>query len=131
MKSKRQWNLLFYETEKGICPVEKFIDSLKEKEQAKVMAWLLALKNEGINLHRPFADLLEDGIHELRIKVTGDQVRVLYFFCYKDFIVATHSFIKNAIKVPKKEIKKAKKYREDFLQRIDSKEIRRLRNENL
>ena len=131
MKPQRQWTLLFYETKKGECPVEEFIDSLKEKEQAKVLAWLLALKNEGINLHRPFADLLDDGIHELRIKVTGDQVRVLYFFCYRDFIVATHVFKKTTSKVPKKEIKKAKKYREDFLKRYDSKKIRRLNDENL
>ena len=127
MTTKRQWTLLFYETRNGICPVEEFIDSLKENEQAKVLAWLLALKNEGINLHRPFADLLDDGIHELRIKITGDQVRVLYFFCYRDFIVATHVFIKKTGKVPKREIKIAKKYREDFLKRFDSKNIRRLK----
>jgi len=131
MTAQRQWTLLFYETRNGNCPVEEFIDSLKEREQAKIMAWLLALKNEGINLHRPFADILEDGIHELRIKITGDQVRVLYFFCYRDFIVATHAFIKKTSKVPKKEIKKAKKFREDFLKRFDNKEIRRLKNEKI
>ena len=65
----------------------------------------------------------------MRIKI--DQVRVLYFFCYRDFIVATHAFIKKTSKVPKKEIKKAKKFREDFLKRFDSKEIGRLKNEKI
>ena len=130
MKEPRDWKLIFYESVKGECPVHEFIESLNEGEQTKVVSWLKALSLEGINLHRPFADLLEDGIHELRIKVTGDQVRALYFFCYRDYIIVTHTFIKRTNKVPKKELKKAKKYREDFLTRYNTIEkIRRLRND--
>ncbi len=130
MNEHRNWKLLFYETTKGECPVYNYIESLKEGEQTKVFAWLKALKQEGINLHRPFADLLEDGIHELRIKVTGDQVRVLYFFCYRDFIIVTNTFIKRTDRVPRKEIKKAKKYREDFLSRYNTiDKVRRLKND--
>jgi phage-related protein len=108
MKESRDWKLLFYESVKGECPVHDFIESLNEGEQVKVISWLKALKQEGINLHRPFADLLEDGIHELRIKITGDHVRVLYFFCHRDYIIMTHTFFKRTDKVPKKELKKAK-----------------------
>jgi len=68
-------------------------------------------------LPRPYADLLEDGIHELRIKLTGTQVRILYFFCYRNTIVLTNVFDKHSDKVPKKQIKLAKENRNDFLTR--------------
>jgi hypothetical protein len=132
MGKERTWKLLFYNIINGKSPIREFIESIKEREQAKVLSWISALKQEGINLHRPFADFLEDGIHELRIKLTGEQIRVLYFFCYRDFIVLTHTSIMNTSKVPLKEIKKAKKYRKDFLIRYNTiDKIRSLKNDKL
>ncbi len=84
------------------------------------------LKEHGMNLHRPFADLLEDGIHELRMKITGDQVRVLYFFCFRDVIVLTHDFNKTSDKVPAREIALAKMCRMDFLNRYNEQSAREL-----
>jgi phage-related protein len=122
----RQWKVLFYRTINGKCPVESFLDGLKPKERAKAVAWIGMLQEHGINLHRPFADLLEDGIHELRMKISGDQNRVLYFFCFKNVIVLTHDFIKTTDKVPAREITLAKKCRMDFLQRYNEKSVRGL-----
>jgi len=65
------------------------------------------------------------GIHELRVKLSGDEIRILYFFCYQDFIVLTHAFQKTTDKVPDAEIRKAKKYRQDFLQRMTEDDLRR------
>jgi phage-related protein len=65
------------------------------------------------------------GFTNLRIKLSGDQVRVLYFFCYKDFIILTHAFNKTTDKVPKSEIKKTKKFREDFLKKFKEEQLRR------
>ena len=62
---------------------------------------------------RPYADILEEGIHELRIKLTGTQTRILYFFCYQNIIVLTNVFEKHTDKVPKAEIKLAKESRVD------------------
>ncbi|MFQ5640927.1 MAG: type II toxin-antitoxin system RelE/ParE family toxin [bacterium] len=61
---------------------------------------------------------MEEGIHELRVKLSGEQTRILYFFCFRNLIVLTHAFIKSTDKVPKAEIIKAKKYRDDFLKRF-------------
>jgi DNA-binding XRE family transcriptional regulator len=79
----------------------------------------------GPNLPRPYADLLTDGIHELRVKLSGDEVRILYFFCFREFIVLTHSFIKRTRKVPQSEIDQARKYQADFLNRFDEDKLRR------
>ncbi|WP_039927931.1 type II toxin-antitoxin system RelE/ParE family toxin, partial [Leptospira yanagawae] len=75
---------------------------------------------------RPYADLLIDGIHELRIKLSGSQIRILYFFCYKDYIILTNQFVKNTDKVPNSEINKAIKRRESFLQKYTEKILKEL-----
>ena len=72
---------------------------------------------------RPYADILEDGIHELRIKLTGTQVRILYFFCYQNIIVLSNVFDKHTDKVPKTEIVMAKDNRMDFLSRFKENDI--------
>ena len=121
-----KWELLYYVKEDGKKPVEEYIRKLPINERAKIFTFIEHLKEKGPNLPRPYADLLEDGIHELRIKLTGDQVRILYFFCYKNIIVLTNAFEKHTDKVPKSEIKTAKKNRDDFLGRYTEQEIRGL-----
>jgi phage-related protein len=126
---KNKWHILYYETEDGRCPIRDFIDTCKEREQAKLFSWFSLLESEGPNLPRPYADFLADGIHELRIKLSRGQVRLLYFFCYRDFIVFTHPFIKRVKRVSQKQIDMAKSYREDFLSRFDEKKLREVLDE--
>ena len=128
---KHTWQVLYYESADGTCSVAEFIDSRKERDQAKIFSWLSLLEAQGPNLPRPYADLLTDGIHELRIKLSGDQVGVLYFFCYKDFIILTHALVKQTDAVPSSEIRKAKKYREDFLTRFKEKDLTEVDHEKL
>ena len=117
------WKVIFYETEVEECPFGEYLDSLRIKQQAKLYSWLDLLEKQGPNLPRPYADFLTDEIHELRVKISGDQVRALYFFCYRDFIVVTHAFIKTTSKVPKKEIRRAKKISIRFFVSILCEEI--------
>jgi hypothetical protein len=122
-----KWKILYF-TEKEDQPseIEIFINSKDERNQAKIFAWLDKLAELGPNLPRPYADLLIDGIHELRIKLSGSQIRILYFFCYKDYIILTNQFVKNTDKVPKAEINKAIKRRETFLQKYTEKILKEL-----
>lgn len=120
------WHVLYYESVDGKCPVKEFIDSISERNQAKTLALIAALEERGPNLPRPYADLLRDGIHELRVKLTGKQVRIFYFFCWRDFIVLTNVLMKTTDKVPEPEINNARKCRDDFLKRIDEEMLREL-----
>ncbi|MBP7737456.1 MAG: type II toxin-antitoxin system RelE/ParE family toxin [Spirochaetes bacterium] len=120
----KKWNIIFYETADGKCPVEAFINSRSINNRAKIFNWLDQLETHGPNLPRPYADLLGDGIHELRIKLSGDQIRIIYFFCYRNFIILTHAFTKSTNRVPEAEIRKSIKYREDFIRRFDEKKLR-------
>ncbi len=123
------WRVLYYETPEGKCSVREFIDSRKGRDQAKIFALISALQDRGPTLPRPYADLLEDGIHELRIRLSGDQFRVLYFFCFRRFIVLTHVFAKVTAKVPRAEIQKAKKYRSDFLSRFEESDLEEMHDD--
>ncbi len=118
---------IYYETEKGQCPVQDFIESRhKKRDQAKLLAQIEALEQMGPTLPRPYADLLEDGIHELRIKLSGDQIRILYFFCFKDFIILTNAFAKTASRVPRSAIEEARRCRKDFLDKVTEEDLREL-----
>jgi hypothetical protein len=88
------WHIIYYEAEDGQCPIQEFIDGRKARDQAKILAWISQLEVQGPQLPRPYADLLEDGIHELRVTASRDQIRALYFFCYREFIIFTHAFVK-------------------------------------
>jgi len=120
------WHILYYIEKDGSKPVEQYIKELSMNERAKTLAFIDHLEEKGPNLQRPYADILEDGIHELRIKLTGTQVRILYFFCYKDMIILTNVFEKHMDKVPKSEIKKAKNNRDDIYKRYTEQELRSL-----
>ena len=121
---EKKWNVTYYSKQNGLKPVEKYLKELPINERAKALAFIGLLEEKGPNLSRPYADLLEDGIHELRVKLTGTQVRLLYFFCYQNIIILTNVFDKHTDRVPKEQIKLAKESRTDFLSRFSEKEIR-------
>ena len=87
--------------EDGCKPVKEFIDSLTDKEQAKVYAYITELKNQGNNLRRPMADYLRDGIHELRPRDN----RIFYFFYLRDRAVLVHAIKKHVKKIPEYDLK--------------------------
>ncbi len=113
----QQWDVEFYSDEDGLCELETWILKQKESNRDKIIAWIDKLQEMGPLLPRPYADLLTDGIHELRIKVAHNQVRILYFFVFQNRIVLTHPFYKNVSRIPKKEINKAIQIRTDYLRR--------------
>lgn len=95
----------------------EFINQCDPKHQVKVLRLLSLLEEKGPILPRPYADLLRDGIHELRFTLSTENVRVLYFFCYRKFIVLYNAFLKNTDRVPEHEIREAMAYRDRFLKK--------------
>lgn len=111
----------FFEDEKGKRPVEEFLLSLDKKMRAKLVGMLQILQEKGTQLREPYSKYLEDGIFEIRGKVGTDISRVLYFFYYDGKIILTNGFIKKMAKTPVSEIKRAKKRRKDYLERMNRK----------
>ena len=111
----KKWRILFCDETESLCPVTEFINQCPPRHQVKVLRLLSLLEEKGPILPRPYADLLRDGIHELRFTLSRDNVRVLYFFCFKNFIVLYNVFFKNTKKVPEKQIRAVLDYRDQFL----------------
>ncbi len=119
----KKWKVLYYTSKDGKIPVGEFINSRSVNNQMKIASIIDYLEEKGVNLPRPYSDYLRDGIYELRIKLSGDETRTLYFFCFETYIVLTHCFIKKSDKVPDIEINKAIAYKVDFLKRYDHTKI--------
>jgi phage-related protein len=97
-------DLVFYREEDGSVPVLEWLEGLDNaKAIAKCRAKLERLAALGHELRRPEADLLRDGIYELRIGLSHINYRLLYFFSGKGAVIVSHGFTKEA-KVPAKEI---------------------------
>ena len=64
---EQQWDVEFYSDEEGYCELETWILKQKESHRDKIIAWIDKLQEMGPLLPRPYADLLTDGIHELRM----------------------------------------------------------------
>lgn len=82
-----KYEVIFYEDEKGKCPVEDFLDSLDVKMRYKVVSYIDLLKDYGPNLRASYNEILTN-----------------------DFVIKTQ-------KTPRKEIDLAKKRRKDYLER--------------
>lgn len=115
-KMQREWHILYCDEQMARCPVTEFVEACRPKHQVKILRFLSLLEEQGPTLPRPYADLLYDGIHELRIKLSGDQTRILYFFCYQKFIILYYAFVKTSGRVPDKFIRKVIDYRDEFLE---------------
>ncbi len=110
----------FYTKSNGEKPAKEFILSLDNKMKAKLLGIIDILEEKGNFLREPYSKHLEDGIFEIRGKVGSDISRVLYFFYYGKRIILTNGFIKKTQKTPEQQIKLAKEYRKDFLERVEN-----------
>lgn len=113
----QEFEIVFYRKENGDEPVKDFLLSLNVKIRAKVMRSLSLLAKNGFELREPFSKYLGDEIFELRVNFSSDASRILYFFVTERKIVLTNGFIKKTQKTPQAEIEKAKRYKDDYMNR--------------
>jgi phage-related protein len=86
--------VVFYCEEDGGVPVLEWFDQLPAKVQDKCRIRIQRLAELGYELRRPEADLLRDGIHELRIGLQHVNYRILYFFRGQVAAVLAHGLAK-------------------------------------
>ena len=63
----------------------------------------------------PHKEHLEENIYELRTKLASNIYRVMYFHFEGDEFIILHGFQKKTQKTPRREIERAKNYRDDYL----------------
>jgi len=86
--------VVFYREADGTAPVLEWFDGLPAKAQDKCRIKIQRLAELGHELRRPEADLLRDGIHELRIGLHHVNYRILYFFHDRVAAVLAHGLAK-------------------------------------
>jgi phage-related protein len=98
--------VVFYRELEGSVPVLEWLDTLPAKIQDKCVVKIERLRELGHELRRPEADLLQQGIYELRIGREGMNYRILCFFHGRMAAVLAHGLVKER-EVPTKDIQVA------------------------
>lgn len=116
------YEIIFYEDAKGKSEVRDYIQKLSKESNFikdskinlnKIVAYLDVLEEIGTRAGDPVTKHLDGKIWELRPL----RNRILYASFDSNKFVILHHFIKKTQKTPKREIEKAKRNLEDFLER--------------
>lgn len=97
-----------------MVPIRDWLKKQAPKVQIKCLAYLAQLQAKGHELRRPTADLLRDGIYELRPSCQGVHYRILYFFAGSNIVVVSHG-LKKESEVPPAEISRAIERKSRFM----------------
>lgn len=97
------WQVEFYETRRGDCPVEAYLDSLPVRERKAALQVLNMLRDQGPALRMPYARHIEGPLWELRASAT----RLFYAAWVGCAFVVLHACKKQGQKARKKEIELA------------------------
>jgi phage-related protein len=96
----------FFREEDGTVPFLDWLARLEKRQRKafqKCLFMLDALRQFGRDLRRPHADMLRDGVYELRTRVGRVNYRILYGFVGKDTVLVSHGMTKKQA-VPKADI---------------------------
>lgn len=108
--------VLFYQHADGHSPVVEWLRDLRTTDAmayARCTAVIERLLESGHELRRPTADLLRNGIHELRAKKGRVNYRILYFFHGRNIAILAHALTKED-KVPPADIERAIRRKADY-----------------
>jgi phage-related protein len=111
-----QTQLVFFRDDDGTVPVRDWLLELQHRNRrafAKCVVRIRRLAELGHELRRPEADLLRDGIYELRVRDGRVNYRILYFFHGRNVAILAHALTKED-KVPKSDIDRAGKRKAAF-----------------
>lgn len=97
------WQVDFFQTKRGDCPVKDFINQQDESTYAKIVHSIELVKNNGLSLRPPYVKKIHHDVWELRIS-GKNAVRILYIIFNNKFYFL-HAFKKKTNKTPLKEIK--------------------------
>src|ERR1700693_2077435 len=99
-------NVVLYRDRTGEVPVLEWLAEVRRTNPQAYETCVAAIERLaafGHELRRPLADLLRDGIHELRIRRGRVNYRILYFFHGRGLAILGHAITKED-KVPLAEI---------------------------
>jgi len=101
--------IYYYALASGENPIDKFLNSLSEKQQTKILRIFNHIRNHG--LIRPIPDIKKlTGTPLWEIRVLGrDSIRLIYAVVFRSHVLILHGFLKKKNKTPLKDIRLALK----------------------
>jgi len=105
----------------GKSLVEEFIDSLPQKDRNKLLEVMQKTQEKGIDIaiRMKWVKKLSDNLYELRSQQSNNIQRVIYFHLYEletgSNYILTHGYTKKTRTIPKSEIERGIRIRDDFL----------------
>ena len=103
----RPCKIYYYISASGENPFDKFLDSLSEKQQRKILRILTNIGTYGLTTAIPhIKKLTGTALWEIRI-LGQDNIRVFYATLVENSILVLHGFSKKSQKTPSREIKTA------------------------
>jgi|LGOV01.1.fsa_nt_gb phage-related protein len=114
------WNVLMHQSKDGLVPTKQFISSVSNvKLKSKILRQIDLLIEFGNKLREPHTKSLTDkrgNMYELRVHQSTNIARVFFFFFKGNKIILLNGFIKKDNSTPKKEIDKAYKLKQEYLE---------------
>ena len=102
-------DVVFYQENPTDVPVLDWLKQIRRLDQEayeRCVAAIIRLAESGHELRRPLADILSDGIYELRIRKGRVNYRILYFFHGRNLAILAHALTKEDV-VPKADLARA------------------------
>ena len=111
------WTVEFYTDARGDSPLDDFLRSLPERDEARIAQTIELLREFGLQLGRPYVKSLTAKLWELRVSTRGRAYRIIYFAHTGRRFVLLHGFVKKTRKTPKRELDVARRRLTDYLER--------------
>ncbi len=108
------WDADNYEKSNGKSPFLEFLNGLFANEKVMVDNDIERLENYGPTLGMPYIENLGDNVYTLRTRVGKVQIRSFFFFVGQK-IIFTNGIRGKSKKIPNNAIKKAIRYRKEYI----------------
>ena len=115
--------VIYYEDRRGYKPVKDFIYKFDAKTKGKILARIEFLERHWHELRRPFVDKINRDLYELRVEFAWNNIRIIYAYMFKDYIVLLHGLQKKTNKIPEGDKLKAENRMIDFQIRYNNRGI--------
>jgi len=104
-----QFRINYWRSGSGKAPVERYIDSIKNREErAEVFALLQGVQENGTDAIGVEFRQIEGKLWELKLRLRGNQHRLFYVVLKGSVMVLLHAYLKKTPKAPAREIQVAK-----------------------
>lgn len=106
--------VIYYEDLKGRQHAKEFIIGFDEKTRGKILARIEFLGEHWNELRRPIVDKIDKDLYELRVHFAWNNVRIIYAYMFRDYIVLLHGLVKKTDRLPENDVSKDRKRMTDF-----------------